>query len=196
MLVKGATGVTSTQDINSHGVNSSPHSAAYMRQWTGPSLVQVMACRLFCAKPLPEPMMAYCQLDSWEKISEIWIGIISISLKKMHLKMSSAKMAAILSKGRWVNLISCKYSILCNRRVNPLPTGHHFPDDIFKCILMNENFVFRFQFHWSLFLRVQLALSQHWFRPMATQFTNASGTRGRWVNIEPQYILVIHTTVF
>ena len=28
-----------------------------------------MACRLFGAKPLPEPMLAYCRLDSWEQIS-------------------------------------------------------------------------------------------------------------------------------
>ena len=35
-------------------INSSPPSAAYMRQWTGPSSVQAMACRLFGAKPLPE----------------------------------------------------------------------------------------------------------------------------------------------
>ena len=49
--------------------NSSPPSAAYMRQWIGPSLVQVLACRLFGAKPLPEPMLAYWQLDSWEQIS-------------------------------------------------------------------------------------------------------------------------------
>ena len=28
-----------------------------------------MACRLFGAKPLPEPMLAYCQLDSREQIS-------------------------------------------------------------------------------------------------------------------------------
>ena len=28
-----------------------------------------MACRLFGAKPLPEPMLAYCQLDSWEQTS-------------------------------------------------------------------------------------------------------------------------------
>ena len=51
--------------------NTSPPSAAYMRQWTGPApaLVQVMACRLFGAKPLPEPMLAFCQLDSWEQIS-------------------------------------------------------------------------------------------------------------------------------
>ena len=47
----------------------SPYSAAYMRQWTGSALVQVMACRLYGTKPLPEPMLAYCQLDSWEQIS-------------------------------------------------------------------------------------------------------------------------------
>ena len=46
-----------------------PPSAAYMRQWIGSALVQVMACRLFGAKPLPEPMLAYSQLNSWEQIS-------------------------------------------------------------------------------------------------------------------------------
>ena len=52
-------------------VNTSPSSAAYiyLRQWTGSALVQVMACRLFGAKPLPEPMLAYCRLDSWDQIS-------------------------------------------------------------------------------------------------------------------------------
>ena len=44
--------------------NSSPPSAAYMRRWTGSALFQVMACRLFADKPLPEPMLTYCQLDS------------------------------------------------------------------------------------------------------------------------------------
>ena len=43
-----------------------PCSAAFMRQWTWSSLVPVMACRLFGAKPLPAPMLAYIQLDSRE----------------------------------------------------------------------------------------------------------------------------------
>ena len=30
---------------------------------------QVMACHPFGAKPLPEPALAYCQLDSWEQMS-------------------------------------------------------------------------------------------------------------------------------
>ena len=39
---------------------SSHPSAAYIRRWTRSSLIQVMACRLFGAKPLPEPMLEYC----------------------------------------------------------------------------------------------------------------------------------------
>ena len=35
-------------------------SDAYMRRWTGSSLVQIMACRLFGAKPLSELMLENC----------------------------------------------------------------------------------------------------------------------------------------
>ena len=35
----------------------------YMCIRTGPSLIQVMACRLFGAKSLTKPMVTYCQLD-------------------------------------------------------------------------------------------------------------------------------------
>ena len=47
----------------------SPPSAVYMRQWSGSALVQVMACRLNGAKPLPEPMLTCCPLDSWKQTS-------------------------------------------------------------------------------------------------------------------------------
>ena len=50
-------------------LNLSPPSAAYMHQWTGSALVQVMGCCLFGAKPLPEPVLAYSQLDYREQIS-------------------------------------------------------------------------------------------------------------------------------
>ena len=50
-------------------IHSSHPRAPYMRRWTGTSLVQVMACRLLGAKPLPEPMPAYSQLDLWKQIS-------------------------------------------------------------------------------------------------------------------------------
>ena len=50
-------------------INSSTPSVAYMLQWIGSALVQIMACRLFGAKPLPEPMLTYCQLNHWEETS-------------------------------------------------------------------------------------------------------------------------------
>ena len=50
-------------------INSSPTSATYTCQGSGSALVQVMAWHLFMARPLPEPMLAYCQLDYWEPIS-------------------------------------------------------------------------------------------------------------------------------
>ena len=40
-------------------VNSSLPNATYMRQRIRSALVQIMACRLFSAKPLPEPMLSY-----------------------------------------------------------------------------------------------------------------------------------------
>ena len=59
----------------------SPPSAAYMRQWTGSALVQVMACRLLGPKPLSEPMLTYCQLDPKEHISIIFY----LKFKYFHL---------------------------------------------------------------------------------------------------------------
>ena len=42
-----------------------------MHQQTGPSLMQIMACCLFSAKPLSEPMQANGCLDlsSWKQVS-------------------------------------------------------------------------------------------------------------------------------
>ena len=39
---------------------------------TASALVEIMACRLFGAKPLFEPMLTYCQLDPKEHISMIF----------------------------------------------------------------------------------------------------------------------------
>ena len=38
--------------------------------WNVSSLVQVMACCLFSARPLPKPMLTYHQLDTWEQTSQ------------------------------------------------------------------------------------------------------------------------------
>ena len=49
-------------------------SAAYMRPWIGPALLLMIACRLFGAKPLSEPVLDYCQLDPKEQTSvKYWL---------------------------------------------------------------------------------------------------------------------------
>ena len=51
------------------------------------------------------------------KFNEIWIGNLSFVFKKMHLKMSAAKLAAILSQERWV-----KHMV--QNQNKPLQTSH------------------------------------------------------------------------
>ena len=46
----------------------------------------------------------------------------------------------------------------------PVQNGRHFADDIWGRIFVKEKFVFRLKFHWSLFPRVQLTITQQWFR--------------------------------
>ena len=63
----------------------------YMCHWTGSLLVQVLACRLLGAKPLPEPVMTYCQLDQGIYYNWILFRFQNFSLNKMPFKMLSAK---------------------------------------------------------------------------------------------------------
>ena len=46
--------------VRQSDINLSPHSAANMRQLIESALVQIMACRLFGAKPLSISMLCYC----------------------------------------------------------------------------------------------------------------------------------------
>ena len=75
------------------------HLVPYMRRWSGSALVQVMAWRLFGTKPLPEPTLIVNWTFRDKYFSEIWVEIQKFSFMKMHLQMSFAKMAAILSGG-------------------------------------------------------------------------------------------------
>ena len=92
-----------------NAVNSSPLSAAYMRQWTRSSLVQVMACCLFGTKPLPETMLTYCQLDSWEHISvKFESEFYHFHSRKCSWKCRLPKWRPFCPGGRWVNSLYCE----------------------------------------------------------------------------------------
>ena len=47
--------------------------------------------------------------------------------------------------------------------LRPIQNGRHFAG-IFKCIFWMIMYEFRLEFHWRLFLNVQLLIAQHWFR--------------------------------
>ena len=83
-----------TGTIVTHCFNSSPPSAAYMHQWIMSALA-------------PSHYRNQCCLSIGPigtNFSEIWMGILSFSFTKMHFKMSSVRMAAILSREGWINV--------------------------------------------------------------------------------------------
>ena len=96
-------------------VNSLRPSNAYMRQWTRSSLVQKMACRLVDAKPLSEPMLADCQLETsvnlWSKLRHfrsrkciwkrlLWNGCHCVSPSMFSFLGSQKKCPALPSPPR------------------------------------------------------------------------------------------------
>ena len=118
---------------------------------------------------------------SGTNFSEISIKIYTFSFKKMRLKVSFAKRQPsclglnVLTKIRaWI-----RKHTYCLNSSPPGHNGHHFTDDIFRCIFENEKFVFWFKFHWSLFIR-GLIDNMAWLltvnkplpEPMMTLFTN------------------------
>ena len=146
-----------------------------MCQWSGLALVQVMACHLFGTKPLPEPELAYCQLASWEQISvKFESEFYYFSFKIMHLKLPSAIMAAILSRGRWVSTKSCLIQVRGfigsgSKSAQCFLLTHWGRDKmatVFQMTFWNgfswmKMYEFQVKFHWSLFLEVQLTTCQH-----------------------------------
>ena len=62
-----------------------------------------MACRLFGAKTLSEPVLCYCQLDPKEQPSVKFNQNTKLFILKNASDNIACEKAAILSKGRWVN---------------------------------------------------------------------------------------------
>ena len=75
--------------ISNVPINLSLPSAAYMGHWIGSALVQIIACRLFGAKPTNAGLLSIEPLET--NFGEILVKNRSFSFKKMSSKMSSAK---------------------------------------------------------------------------------------------------------
>ena len=74
---------------------------AYMRQWKVSSLVQIMACRLFGAKPLSKQIIVNCALRN--KIQWNISQISNFSIQENAFENVVSEMVAILSSGRRVD---------------------------------------------------------------------------------------------
>ena len=114
--------------------------------------------------------------------NETLIEIHTFSFKKMHLKRPSAKWRPFclclsvltvlyIYKARTGSSLNLQMpngartlEDTADYKVNsfrPGQNGHHFTHDILKHIFFRELWL---KFHWILFLGVQLAIHQHWFR--------------------------------
>ena len=96
---------------NKSAFNPSPRSVAYTRQWIGSPLVQIMACRLFKAKPLSKPMLGFV---NWTLKNKLQWNFNQYTKLFIHEKASEnivCEMAAILSRGTWVNYAIDKHGM-------------------------------------------------------------------------------------
>ena len=108
-------------------INTLRLSGAYMRQWIGSALVQIMARCLFSAKPLSKLIMGYCQFDPRGQTSVKFLSKYrTFHSRKCIWKCRLRKLQPFCPGGRWVNTL------------RPEQKSCHFTDN-FKCILLNKD---------------------------------------------------------
>ena len=88
--------------------------------------------------------------DNKSALVLVWLGAGPVTKRYLNQCWPDSPTHICGTRGRWVNT------------VRPEQNDRQFADDIFKfsCIKI----VSILKFHWSLLLRAQLTLSQHWFR--------------------------------
>ena len=115
-----AWGCSSDNWVTLRQINSLRLSDTHMCQYNIWTLVQIMACRLFGAKPLSEPMLSYYQLDLKGHIP---FKILTFSFSEMHFKMSLGKVVGTLPQPQCVNNLR---TILKQTKTNHKKTMRNF----------------------------------------------------------------------
>ena len=84
-------------------LNSSPPSAAYMRQWIRSALVQIIACRLLGANHYLNQCWVIVIWTLRNKLQWNFNLDTKLFIHEIASEIIICEMAAILSWGRWVN---------------------------------------------------------------------------------------------
>ena len=88
----------------------------------------------------------------------------TVPIKKLHIFDFSpfVHQASDVMRNGWRDLTKYRGTFSVNT-LRPRQDGRHFPDDIFKCIFLNEKIYFLLRFHWIVFAMVKSTILQHWF---------------------------------
>ena len=166
-----------------------------------------MACCLFGTKPLPEPILIYCQFDPLKQIR--FSQNTKLSFSTLHLKMLSAKwqpfcwglnvLTHLVLGDISVSVNVCTFQTHLNTSLRPRQNGRRFPDDIFKPIFLNANIRFSIKISLKFVPKVPInsipalvhIMAWHWpgDKPlsepmMVCLLMHICVTRPQWVNDE------------
>ena len=79
----------------------------------------------------------------------------------------------------WILAVHSVWYLWYVNSLRPRQNDRYFADDIFKCIFFSMKiYEFRLRFHWSLFLRFELTIFQHWF----TEWLGAGQATSHYLN--------------
>ena len=132
-------------------VNSSPHSAAYVRRWIGSALLQIMVCRLIGTKPLSGQTFRYSQelshgpLVYRNKLQWNFNQNRKLFIRENASEYIVCEMTAILSRGGGgggANWTRIKHAV--------------WPA---KCIVNTHVWINLYQFHWNVLWKVTMTLN-------------------------------------
>ena len=125
-------------------INSYPPNATYMHQWIGSALVQIMACRLFGAKPLSKSILYYCQADLRE------------TLQWNFNQNTKWRNVGHFVQGRWVTEIPVIYYCDWNNILIPDKNGWRtFCWRHFHAVSWRNRIVLCFKFYWICLLKIE-----------------------------------------
>ena len=107
-------------------LNPSPPSAAYMRWWIGSTLVQIIACHLFGAKPLSKPMLGIVNWTLGNKLQWNSNQNTKLFIHENAFENIVCEMAAFCLG---LDVLMCGLTVPCTMSLHIFQTAWH-PEDV------------------------------------------------------------------